>query len=65
MSAGGQDHSIPAPELTLGIDPVGIQVRQSGLVAGVFDGLRGLLVDETAGPSPPATFGLRHVGVRG
>lgn len=40
--------------LTLGIDPVCIQVGQGSLVTRVFDGLGGFLVDDTAGAPPTA-----------
>jgi hypothetical protein len=43
-------------KLTLGIDPVSIEVRQGGLIARVFDRLGGFLVDETARASPAALF---------
>lgn len=41
-------------QLTLRVDPVRIEIRQCGLVAGMFDGLGRLLVDETAGATPTA-----------
>ena len=45
-------------KLTLGIDPVGIEVWQRGLVARVLDGLGGLLVDQAAGPPSAAALFL-------
>ena len=44
--------------LTLGIDPVGIEVWQRGLVARMLDGLGGLLVDQAAGPPSAAALFL-------
>lgn len=40
--------------LTLGIDPVCIEVGQGSLVTCVLDGFGGFLVDDTAGPPPTA-----------
>lgn len=40
--------------LTLGINPVGIEVGQGSLVTRMFDGFGGFLVDDTAGPPPTA-----------
>lgn len=51
--------------LTLGVDPVGIEIGQGGLVAGMLDGLRRLLVDNAAGPSSPSHLRLAHLGIRG
>lgn len=45
----------PGPiSLTLGIDPVRIEVGKGGLVARMLDGFGGLLVDDAAGPPPAA-----------
>lgn len=51
--------------LTLGIDPICIQIRKSRLVTGMLNRLGRFLIDDAARPSPPATFGLDHVGARG
>lgn len=51
--------------LTLGVDPVCIQIRQGSLVARMLNGFRRLLVDDATRPSPSASLGLHRVGVRG
>lgn len=53
-SVGGVSGIWKQVQLTLGIDPVSIEVRQGGLIARVFDGLGGFLVDETARAAPAA-----------
>lgn len=52
-------------ERTLSVDPIGIQIRQRSLITGMFYGLRRLLVDDAARPSPPSRICLTHLGIRG
>lgn len=65
MGGGGKWRRWRWPLLTLGVDPVRIQIGQSSLVAGVLNGFGGLLVDDTTRPSPPSSLALGHIGVRG
>lgn len=61
---GDDENEMDCPG-SLGVDPVGIEIGQGGLVAGMLDGLRRLLVDNAAGPSSPSHLRLAHLGIRG
>ena len=45
--------------------PVRIQVGQRSLVTGMLKRFRGLLINDTARPSPPPGLCLIHIGVWG
>lgn len=58
-------HAGHCSRLTLGVDPVGIEIGEGSLVTGMLDRLRRFLVDNTTGPSPPSRLRLAHLGIRG
>ncbi len=54
------------PERTFCVDPIRVQVWESGLVAELLNGLGRLVVDlEDATRSPPPACLIRHRAVRG